>query len=32
MEQSDIELLINDFPDTVDTVENITLAKFIKPE
>jgi len=32
MEKSDIELLMNDFPDTVDTVENITLAKFIKPE
>ena len=32
MEKSDIELLMNDFPGTVDTVENITLAKFIKPE
>jgi len=32
MEQSDIELLINSFPDTVDTVENVTLAKLIKPE
>jgi diketogulonate reductase-like aldo/keto reductase len=32
MEKSDIELLMNDFPDTVETVENITLAKFIKPE
>ena len=29
MEKSDIELLMNDFP---DTVENITLAKLIKPE
>ncbi|MEI7616608.1 MAG: aldo/keto reductase [Actinomycetota bacterium] len=32
MEQSDIELLMNNFPDTVNTVENITLAKLIKPE
>jgi diketogulonate reductase-like aldo/keto reductase len=32
MEKSDIDLLMNDFPDTVKTVENITLAKFIKPE
>ena len=32
MEKSDIELLMNDFPDTVDTVENITLTKLIKPE
>jgi diketogulonate reductase-like aldo/keto reductase len=32
MEKSDIELLMNNFPDTVDTVENITLAKLIKPE
>ena len=32
MEKSDIELLMNYFPDTVDTVENITLAKLIKPE
>ena len=32
MEQSDIELLMNGFPGTVDTVENISLAKLIKPE
>lgn len=32
MEKSDIEFLMNDFPDTVETVENITLSKFIKPE
>ena len=32
MEKPDIELLMNYFPGTVETVENITLAKFIKPE
>jgi diketogulonate reductase-like aldo/keto reductase len=32
MDKSDIELLMNYFPDTVDTVENISLAKLIKPE
>lgn len=32
MEKSDIELLMNDFPDTVETVDNITLIKYIKPE
>jgi len=32
MEKPDIELLMNDFPDIVGNVENITLAKFIKPE
>jgi diketogulonate reductase-like aldo/keto reductase len=32
MEKSDIELLMNYFPGTVDTVENISLAKLIEPE
>lgn len=32
MEQSDIEILTNNFPDTTNTVENITLAKLIQPE
>ncbi len=32
MEKSDIEMLMNCFPDTVDTVENISLAKLIVPE
>lgn len=32
MEKSDIELLMNHFPGTVDIVENISLAKLIKPE
>ncbi|MDD3521058.1 MAG: aldo/keto reductase [Actinomycetota bacterium] len=32
MEKSDIALLQNNFPDTVNTVENITLAKLIQPE
>jgi len=32
MEESDIEILKNEFPDTVDTVENTTLAKLIQPE
>jgi diketogulonate reductase-like aldo/keto reductase len=32
MEQADIELLMNSFPGIVDTVENISLAKLIKPE
>jgi len=32
MEKSDIELLMKGFPGTVDTVENITLARLIRPE
>jgi len=32
MEQSDVDLLMKNYPDTVDTVENITLTKFICPE
>lgn len=32
MEQSDVDTLMKDYPDTVDIVENITLAKLIRPE
>ncbi len=32
MEKSDIEILKNNFPDTTDVVENITLARLIQPE
>jgi diketogulonate reductase-like aldo/keto reductase len=32
MENTDIDILTNSFPETVETVENITLAKLIQPE
>lgn len=32
MDKSDVEMLMNNFPDIVDTVENVTLEKLIKPE
>ncbi|MBM3705235.1 MAG: aldo/keto reductase [Actinobacteria bacterium] len=31
MNQGDIDLLMNDFPDTVNTVENTTLTRLIQP-
>ena len=32
MEKADIDILTNSFPETVETVENITLSKLIQPE
>jgi diketogulonate reductase-like aldo/keto reductase len=32
MDQTDVEILKKEFPDTTDTVENITLARLIQPE